>query len=63
MSVNPLCFSGIGFNDFVNNLIFLTSIVSSSVFVLNKTPSTPIMSPISNSLTESSCSAKLSLEK
>ena len=39
---------GNGFNDFDNNLKLFTNTVFSPTFVLNNTPSTPIISPISS---------------
>ena len=41
--------SGKGFNDFDNNLKSFTRIVISPTFVLNSSPSIPIISPISKS--------------
>ena len=53
ISVKPLNFSGIGLKDFVIISRSHTSIVNSSVFVLNKEPETPTMSPRSQVLKSS----------
>ena len=50
ISAKPLCFSGIGLRDLVIRTIEWASTVSSSVLVLNKLPSTPIISPRSHDL-------------
>ena len=53
ISVRPLNFSGIGLNDLVIISRSHTSIVSSSVFVLNNDPETPTISPRSQVLKSS----------
>ena len=63
MSVNPLCLSGIGLSDFDNSSKESRSTVSSSVFVLNKIPLTPMISPKSKSLASSNFSFSLFLDK
>ena len=50
MSFNPCHFSGKGLSDFERRIKSSTSMVSSSVFVRNNLPLSPMISPISNFL-------------